>query len=111
MAWQKGVSGNPGGRPRRNAELTELARQHTAAALDALIKIAKTGKSESARVAAASCLLDRGWGKPRQSLEHTGSDGAPIQFGFKDIPEDLSKLSDDELDALANKISNGTTRH
>jgi hypothetical protein len=34
-----------------------------------LAKICAQGKSESARVAAASALLDRGYGKPAQSVD------------------------------------------
>jgi hypothetical protein len=37
--------------------------------------IAKDGKSEQARVAAAQALLDRGYGKAKQTHEHTGAGG------------------------------------
>jgi hypothetical protein len=60
----KGESGNPGGRPRVEGEIRELARQHTGTALRTLIEIAERGENESARVAAANSVLDRGWGKP-----------------------------------------------
>ena len=64
MRFEKGRSGNPGGRPKGDGEIRDLARQHTATALRALIEIAEQGQNESARVAAASAILDRGWGKP-----------------------------------------------
>jgi len=38
-----------------------------------LAGIAKDGTNETARVAAAVALLDRGWGKPAQA--HTGENG------------------------------------
>jgi len=41
--------------------------------LRVLTGIAKSGKSESARVAAVALLWERGWGKPPQT--HTGEDG------------------------------------
>jgi hypothetical protein len=44
-------------------------------AIQTLGGIAKDGESESARVAAAVALLDRGWNKPAASVEHTGKDG------------------------------------
>jgi Family of unknown function (DUF5681) len=71
IPWKKGQSGNPGGRPKAIREVTELARQQTPLALAALTRIATSGKSESACVAAATALLDRGWGKPAQTIEAT----------------------------------------
>jgi hypothetical protein len=59
-----GHSGNPSGRPKVVAHIQELARQHAPEALAALVEIATSGASESARVAAACALLDRGFGKP-----------------------------------------------
>jgi hypothetical protein len=64
MRFVKGQSGNPGGRPKADGEIRELARQHTVMALRTLREIAEHGENESARVAAANSLLDRGWGKP-----------------------------------------------
>ncbi len=48
-----GVSGNPTGRPKADRTIQELARAHTAEALEALVEIATGGRSESARVAAS----------------------------------------------------------
>jgi hypothetical protein len=65
MPFVKGQSGNPGGRPRVVGEVQELARSHTADAVTTLAEIMRD--TEAARVAAASALLDRGYGKPLQS--------------------------------------------
>jgi Family of unknown function (DUF5681) len=75
MPFQKGQSGNAGGRPRVLAEVRELARAHTASALNALVEIAKNKKAPpAARIAAANSILDRGYGKPAQLV--AGNDEA-----------------------------------
>ena len=74
--WKPGQSGNPGGRVRdpRLRTLQELARTHTEAAVDALVKSLKDPKY---RVPAACALLDRGWGRPKQHIEASG-DGTAV---------------------------------
>ena len=77
-----GASGNPGGRPAALSEVRELARRHTATAIAKLVKIAERGRSEAACIAAATALLDRGWGKPTQPI--SGDDEMP-PVGFEAI--------------------------
>jgi hypothetical protein len=61
-------------------EIRSLARTHTESALKVLAGIMnETSCPPAARVSAASALLDRGWGKPVQSMEHSGHDGGPIE--------------------------------
>jgi hypothetical protein len=62
--FPKGLSGNPGGRPKEIGHVRELAREHTQEAVQTLVDIMRTGRTDSARAAAASELLSRGWGKP-----------------------------------------------
>jgi hypothetical protein len=72
--FKKGQSGNPGGRPKVIAGVKELAREHTAEAIETLVSIMTNPKSaDAARVSAANALLDRGYGKPPQHL--TGESG------------------------------------
>ena len=73
--FQKGKSGNPGGRPKIESEVRELAQKHGRAAIRRLVKIMK---SDNDRVAVTACqaLLDRGFGKPPQAL--TGPDGGAL---------------------------------
>jgi len=74
--------------------LEELARAHTATALMTLVTISTSGESEAARVSAANALLDRGYGKPRQAVEHSGADGGPIEHR-------VSSMSDEDLERIA----------
>lgn len=57
-------------------EVKELAQQYTAAAIRGLVKLAKTAKSEQARVAAWREVLDRACGKPQQAIDLSNSDGS-----------------------------------
>jgi len=79
MAFVKGQSGNPGGRPKAvmpdGRTLSEAAREHSPKALKVLVDA--LGNPDTA-FAAAKELLDRGFGKPAQSLEVAGPDGGAI---------------------------------
>jgi hypothetical protein len=44
--------------------LSELAREYTHDALDALVEVMQSSQSDSARIAAATAILDRGYGRP-----------------------------------------------
>lgn len=67
--FEKGQSGNPGGRPKKNDELVAAARESTLAALDTLASIMLSKRAPAAaRVAAAREILDRGWGRPTQDV-------------------------------------------
>jgi hypothetical protein len=84
MAFTKGKSGNPGGRPKEVAAVKELARQYTELAISTLVEVMKNKKEIArARVMAATAILDRGHGRPAQALEHSGS----IDMGIKGLLE------------------------
>ncbi|MXP27913.1 hypothetical protein GRI58_03635 [Porphyrobacter algicida] len=73
MTFVKGTSGNPGGRPKvklaDGRTLTDLARDHTEKAVTALVAVLDSAEAtDSARVSAATAILDRGWGRPRQDV-------------------------------------------
>ena len=88
--FQRGTSGNPGGRPRAAHSIQELARKHTIEALDVLVQIMLNEKAPpNARVVAANTLLDRAYGKAP-----TFSTTDPTTF------KKAVDMSDDELVAI-----------
>ena len=94
--WAPGVSGNPGGRPKDQAEVRELARSHAPEAIDTLVQIMRTSKSQVTRKLAADSLLDRAYGKPNQSLSNP--DGGPL-------PLDTSTVLIAKLKAMAEELT------
>ena len=65
-------SGRPAGAANKatselKLNLSELAREYTYDALDALVKVMQSSQSDSARIAAATAILDRGYGRPTKT--------------------------------------------
>ena len=69
-----GVSGNPGGRPKG---IEAIAREHTVEAIAVLVR-ALSDEDTRVAVTAASILLDRGWGKPKQMI--AGDAENPVSY-------------------------------
>jgi len=90
--FQKGRSGNAGGRPKVVKPLQELARTHTEMAIRTLAHVARKGKNESARITAASMLLDRAFGKP------------PAAVDIRLLLDRLNTLSFEELKILEDRL-------
>jgi len=73
-------------KPHERVVLADLAKQFCPEALDILCEVARDRDAPaSARVTAASTLLDRGYGRPMQSVELSGTDGDAIKF--EDVSE------------------------
>src|SRR6478735_4455577 len=71
-------------RKRIAADLRSLARGHTDLCVKVLAGIVSQEASPAAaRVAAASALLDRGWGRAAQV--HSDADGGPIRIILRQI--------------------------
>lgn len=88
-----GCTLNAGGLPKGLGEVKKLARQYTAEAINTLVEVMQDkGATSSARVGAATALLDRGYGKPTQQIE-VGR------------PGDFSDMAEDEIDAFIKKAS------
>ena len=56
-----------------------LVSRHGPDAIAELARLSTSATPDSARLSAIGMLLDRAYGKPKQTLEHTGEDGGPIQ--------------------------------
>lgn len=66
--------------------LSEMAQEHTETAIQTLAEIMQDSEAPpSARVAAVNALLDRGYGKPRQEVDHSSSDGSMTPITGFDI--------------------------
>jgi len=87
--FQKGQSGNPGGRPREEREVVEALRKKGLELVDALLKLALRKKNPN--VKAIEIAFERAYGKARTLVELSGRDGEPIAF-------DLTRLTDEQLD-------------
>jgi hypothetical protein len=77
-------------------DIRSLARSHTQKALNVLAGIMEQGDAPpAARVSAAQALLDRGWGKPAQTVDMT-------------VRKQIAKeLTDDALADIATGRSEG----
>jgi hypothetical protein len=68
------------------------ARKYSGLAIDTLVAIAQDGQTDNSRLSAAAELLNRGYGRPAQSLDlHLSADA---------ITKRLSDMTDAELAAL-----------
>lgn len=92
--FQKGKSGNPGGRPRALASVMHEARRYTPEALKTLVKLMRSAESETVRLNATEALLSRGWGRPVQALQVDG----------RFLTKKLSDMTPEELKALEERV-------
>lgn len=90
-------AGRPiGAKSKVGADIRELAQQYSTDAITALVSILNNQDSPAAaRVAAANTLLDRGYGKPHQSIEAT-------------VTAAITDLTDAELDKRIAELAKQT---
>ena len=90
--WKKGQSGNPTGRPKRNRAITQYISEKTADGKKLIDELLKLSVNEDARdrdrIKAIEMLLERGFGKAVQQIEHGGE---------VSVTKDISGFSDTEL--------------
>ena len=63
--FKRGFSGNPGGRPKDEYRVAELARSYTVEAVETLVDLMRHSRDDRVRGTASQALLDRGWGKAK----------------------------------------------
>lgn len=86
--FQKGQSGNPGGRARAKENIVEIARTATPRAMRTMIAIMENEKAPySVRAYCADKVIDRAYGKPAQQTN--------LMVGF--AQRSLAQLTDAEL--------------
>lgn len=81
MPFKPGQSGNPAGRKAKTdaeREVEALARKHGRSAIKRLSEWMKSDNAK-ASVSAATALLDRGYGKPKQAIIGGGENDPPIR--------------------------------
>ena len=96
MPFEKGTSGNPGGRPRRDSEAAELSRAASPRLIQRLIEIAE-GEHIGHAIKAANCVLDRGLGRAPQGLG-LDDDEQVLPPAGEAMVEDLLQLSQEQRD-------------
>ncbi|WP_424133192.1 DUF5681 domain-containing protein [Roseiarcus sp.] len=101
-SFKPGVSGNPGGRPKRPqtiaarrivADVKGLARESAPEAILTLKEIMLDVKAPpAARIGAATAILDRGFGRPGQAVDIA-------------VVHDLTRLTDQQLEELEHLVA------
>jgi hypothetical protein len=103
--FQKGKSGNPNGRPKKQPvdEITDKAREYAQKALFTYVDVMSDEEApHSARVTAATEILNRGFGKAKQEMDV--SHNLTISDAFERL---ISRINGDPgpvLDAEAEDI-------
>ena len=86
--FNKGVSGNPGGRPKKPAEL----EKHGVKAFKRIVEIAEDCENDKLRFEANKWLCEMAYGKPTQATEIEGSlDTGPTIIELKGDLKEWSK--------------------
>lgn len=87
MPAKKGVPNPNAGRKKGSVtvnttspDIKVLTRKHAGMCVEQLIRIAQKSKSEFNRLSAISQILDRGFGRPSQQVDHGNANDKPLVF-------------------------------
>jgi hypothetical protein len=110
--WTRGRSGNPGGRPKLPEEVKAQIRGLAPLAIAALAK-ALESDDERVVVAAATQILDRGYGKPAQTV-NARIEGVDIAEAHLQALQDFTRsgnTADQAAELLTLAVGANTTEH
>lgn len=95
--WKKGQSGNPNGRPKKTEQqkAEDAALRQAEKAMKVLSDLMNSDDDRT-KLAAAQAILDRGLGKPKQTVDSTVTQ-----------KRDVADIDDAELAAIARSGSEG----
>ncbi len=85
MPFQKGKSGNPGGRPKEANEAKELAKKHGPEALKRLVYWMRSDEAR-ASISAATTIIERAYGKVPQAIVGDGAHPVDVRFVIEGAP-------------------------
>ena len=67
--FEKGKSGNPGGRPKAAYDIKALAQANTKEAFEVILRIMRDEENPELALKAANIVIERGYGKPIQEMK------------------------------------------
>ena len=110
--FEKGKSGNPGGRPKAEPGFREACRELSKKALKALEAIlgGTSASGATARVQAARVVLEHGFGKPTQTIENVGGESRDNQEAL-DAVQAILHPDQGEAPAPDNALAAQLERH
>ena len=83
--FQKGVSGNPGGKPKEHKEFVAACREKSEEALRVLYDLMRTSTKAEIRVDCAKYIIERAWGKVAEAKEEPSPEDKIKQIAFETV--------------------------